>query len=134
MSVDKDFHRKLYEELLEHGYAHVHLFKMTLRMALLSRYGSPEAVDQELGEGTYRGVQQVYGGLSSWRKPWSHVRNEWKARYIVQRKAIDALSEAVDQCRALGVPEDQIQLMVQKPLINTQVMPLKAAPNLSTAL
>jgi hypothetical protein len=36
----KEFHRKLYEELLEHGYAHVNLFKMTLRKALLSRYGS----------------------------------------------------------------------------------------------
>lgn len=50
----KTFLRKLYDELLELGYSHAAIFGMSLRKALLARYGSPEAVDHELGEGTYQ--------------------------------------------------------------------------------
>lgn len=107
---------------------------MTLRKALLARYDSPEAIDYELGEGTYRGIQQVHGGLSSWRKAWSRVRRAQKVRYLTQVKALETLSASVDQCRAVGIPEQDIQCRLQKPLTNASVMPLKAAPNLPIAL
>jgi len=68
---------------------HPDLLSMSLSRVLLTRYGSPEAVDQVMGEGPFTGVKQVHGGLSAWRQPWSHVRKERKAQYIAQRNAID---------------------------------------------
>lgn len=130
----KTFHQKLFDELLERDIALVDLFGMTLRMALLARYGSPEAIDQELGEGTYRAIQQEYGGLSSWRKAWGRVKRERKAQYVARKKALDAISEAVDQCMGIGIMDADILNEVQKMLTPpAHVSRWKPTPHLAKA-
>lgn len=109
----KGFHRRLYQELLQAGYEHPDLLEMSLSKALLARYGSWQAVDQELGEGTFQGVKQRLGGLSTWRKAWSDVRREQKARYMATLAALAALRESVESCRKSGVSDQQILTKVQ---------------------
>jgi hypothetical protein len=117
------------------SYAHVDLFKKSLTKALSARYGSPEDVDQALGEGTYNGVKQSYGGLSSWRKAWSRHRDEQKARYLKQLKAMDALKDAVGACLDGEVTDTDIMNVVQKMLNEPdRFTALKVQPVLSRAL
>jgi len=107
------FQRDLYRALLNVGIPHATLQFMSVRKALLRYYGSPEEVDAHLGDGTYRGVQQRFGGRSSWRKHWTRVRQEQRAHYFAQLRALDALANALDQCKALEVSNKTMLSKVQ---------------------
>ena len=108
------FYRKLYEELLDTGNAHLEILKLSVTKALLKRYGSPEAIDEALGEGTYKGVQQVHGKLVSWRKAWTTVKREQNARYLARQNSLDALMDSVDECMKAGATEADILKAVHK--------------------
>lgn len=92
------FHRKLFDELLQEGYSHPDIFRMSLREALLARYGTPDLVDAHLGEGTYRGVQATRGALVPWRMAWSRVRRKQKAAHAARQAALEALEGAIEAC------------------------------------
>lgn len=119
----KKFHQGLYLELQQAGYSHADLQNMSLSKALLARFGSIQAVDQFLGQGTFQGVKDQYGPWVPWRKTWIDVRNEMKATYLAQlaaeaatlkalKESQDALSDAINRCRAAGITDPEIMRKV----------------------
>lgn len=110
------FHRELYDELVSLGHSPTDIFKLSLSKALVKRYGSGEAVDEELGEGTFKGVKAVYGELASWRKAWRNVLKEHKVRIQNRLKALWHLRVAVGECMEAEVTEADIIAAVEKTL------------------
>lgn len=135
----KRFHQGLYLELQQAGYSHADLQNMSLSKVLLARYGSIQAVDQFLGQGTFQGVKDPYGPWTPWRKAWSDVRREMKAGYLAQlaakaaalqalKDSQDALSDAINSCRAARITDPEIMRMVLE-----QLSPMAWKPSFTTS-
>ena len=97
------FHRDLYTALRRFGFSHPEIKAMSVRQALLHHFGSPEAVDANMGEGTYSGVKQRLGGLGSWRKQWKRATAEHVDEYLAQCAALEHMRESARRCQQLGV-------------------------------
>jgi hypothetical protein len=108
------FHRVLFEELLQAGISHQTIIKMSLRTALRAKYGSDKEIDQALGIGVSRGVSQAHGRWTQWRKAWCAARKEQNAPFLARAAALEALGDAVEECRASAVLDSEIQIQVQK--------------------
>lgn len=116
--------RQLYKDLLEAGYTHPTILEMSVREALLARYGTPQEVDRVHGVGTYWGVQQPYKAKNGWRHLWSKVRAERRASFFVAREhALEGLRDALEFCRILGITEGEIHKVVNA--TNGRVSPWK---------
>jgi len=128
------FHRDLYSALRRSGYTYPDLWSMSVREALLAYYGSPDAVDARLGEGTYYGVQQPLRERSWWRKEWRRAVAEHKTEYLAQLDALEDLREAVHRCQQLGVSNQDIRVAVQTTMTKPGgIVPLAPQPQLSQA-
>lgn len=102
------FHRDLYTALKKMGLSYPEIKAISVSQALLYYFGSSEAVDANMGEGTYRGVKQRLGGLGSWRKQWKRATAEHEDEYKAQCAALDHLRESARHCQQLGVMEQDI--------------------------
>lgn len=109
-----EFHRNLYNELLQEGYGHPDLLRLSLSKSLVRRYGSPEAVDAALGEGTYQGVKQRAGGLSAWRVAWKRVKDQWRLRYAAEVTALSILEGGVEACLDAKVSPLKVRFTVER--------------------
>ena len=69
-----------------------------------------QAVDANMGEGTYSGVQQRLGGLGSWRKQWKRATAEHEDEFLSQCAALDHLRESAHRCQQLGVMDQDIHV------------------------
>jgi hypothetical protein len=106
--------RALFRELMDLGYEIIHICKMSLSKALVARFGSEEEIDGVLGDGAFHGVKQQYGELSSWRKPWSLVKKEQKAKYMKKMIVLGKLIASVNNCIQEGIADFTILETVQR--------------------
>jgi len=128
------FHRDLYAVLRKLGFSHPEVKAMSVRAALRIYFGSAHAVDAHLGAGTYRGVQQRYGGRGSWRKQWRRAIAEHEGEYQAQCAAIEHLGEATRCCRQLGVSIQDIKVAFHTALTPpTRVVPFEPPQQISKA-
>jgi hypothetical protein len=127
------FHRDLYTAMRRFGFSHPEIKAMSVRQALLHYFGSPEAVDANMGEGTYSGVKQRLGGLGSWRKQWKRAIAEHDDEYLAQLAALEHLRNAVRRCQQLEVMDPDIRIAVNSTLTTHSVVPLKPLPQLPQA-
>src|SRR5690348_13794182 len=111
-----NFFRSLFQALLQNGYSHPEILRMSLREALLVMFGSPDAVDDYLGDGTYRGVQETYGDIVPWRMAWWRVRREQEAVYIAWKIGCETLSDASQFLRDAKMTDREIVMMVEQQL------------------
>jgi hypothetical protein len=79
--------------------------------AFLAFFGTPEAVDQALGEGTFQGVKDQTGPMTGWRKLLKNVQAE--LREEAKEAALATLTKDMALCRQLGLTEDEIQSHVE---------------------
>lgn len=128
------FHRDLYTAMRRFGFSHPEIKAMSVRQALLHYFGFPEAVDANMGEGTYIGVKQRFGGLGSWRKQWKRATAEHEDEYKAQCAALDHLREAARHCQQLGVSDQDIHVAFYTALTTpARVVPLETKLQLPQA-
>lgn len=102
--------RQLYRDLLKAGLTHTEIYNLSVSKALLKRHGSPEEVDRVYGPGTYWGVKQPYKGENGWRQLWWQVRRAYYNQHRQEHEdALEALAYALQECREVGVTEQEIQ-------------------------
>lgn len=110
--IDKMDH--LYEDLRRTGNTHKTIQEMSLRLAVLERHGTPEAVDAAYGAGFYEGIQQPIGKYAHYRKQWERLQDE-KARQDPRKLAsIESLKAQIKVMQTLGIPVLEIVRAVQK--------------------
>lgn len=109
-----DFLRALCKALLQEDNSTLRVLDCSPSEAFLAYFGSPEAVDQALGEGTFQGVKSPYGPLAGWRKLLKNVQAE--LRVEAQEASLATLTKSMELCRQLGLSEDEIQRHVESVL------------------
>lgn len=113
--------QRLYADLVQQGILHEDIQALTLREALLLRYGAPAAVDAALGIGVYSDIRKDVSPVAHWRKSWDLVQ-EAEARLQPLRVALlEALRPAVEDCLDHGLPAQEITAKVQR-IISTRAM------------
>jgi hypothetical protein len=112
-----NFVRNLFEELLQEGFPLSMLLTRSMSKLLLMRYHLEEAIDRVLGDGAFKGVQQRSSEFTPLRKALQRVKAELKAAYMKQlaeqEAKLDALSEKVHECKAVGIRDSEILITVQ---------------------
>ncbi len=112
------FAKRLFQELMDAGYESIQVCEMSLSEALLARFGTEIDVDACLGQGTFKGVKQPYGGLVTWRKPWNLVKKQQKELLVRQANALKELVSSVHRCMREAIPEAAILKAVKQSLLS----------------
>lgn len=101
-----DFLRALSNELRQEGFCDMEILEFSTSEAFLALFGTPEAVDQALGQGTFQGVKDQTGPMTGWRKLWKNVQAE--IRQDAQKAALAAVTIEIERCRQLELKDEEI--------------------------